>query len=203
MQVLKDNSKKIILEVARKEFLKIGFRHTSMREIASKSEIGLSNIYNYFKNKDEILHVLVAPLLAAFEKIKEEHNKEKYLTIDAFFSRDYHEESVNMWLDLYKNFKEELFLVFHRSEGSKLASFKENMIDDVTDMSLTYFAEMKARYPKLHVNISDFFIGISISWWSSALEKLVADEFSEEEVTQFLHEYVEYSTAGWKSLMNV
>ena len=54
MQIQKDNIRKKILEVARSEFIAKGFKDTSMRTIAKKGEVNLSNIYNYFSNKDEI-----------------------------------------------------------------------------------------------------------------------------------------------------
>ena len=203
MQVLKVASKKKILEVAKVEFLRHGFQRTSMRLIAAKSNIGLSNIYNYFEGKNEIFRALVASLLAEFDKIKAAHNNDETLTTEVYFSKDYHAASVKMWLVLYKNYKEQLFLLFHKSEGSILANFKQCTVDDVTEISMEYFKEMKARYPDLNVNISDFFVRISIDWWLSALEKLVTQEFSEEEVERFMEEYTEYSTAGWRALMKV
>lgn len=54
MQIKKDNISKIILEISKDEFLANGFKNTSIRTISKKSGIGLSNIYNYYKNKDEI-----------------------------------------------------------------------------------------------------------------------------------------------------
>ncbi|MFA6871618.1 MAG: TetR/AcrR family transcriptional regulator [Bacteroidaceae bacterium] len=38
-----------------------------MRNIAKNTGVGLSNIYNYFKNKNEILEEVLKPLLQALE----------------------------------------------------------------------------------------------------------------------------------------
>mgnify|MGYP002470759756 FL=1 len=54
MQIPKDNIRNNILKAAENIFLEKGYSKTSMREIAAKSNVVLSNIYNYFKNKDEI-----------------------------------------------------------------------------------------------------------------------------------------------------
>ena len=52
MQIPKDNIRNNILKAAENIFLEKGYSKTSMREIAAKSNVVLSNIYNYFKNKD-------------------------------------------------------------------------------------------------------------------------------------------------------
>ena len=59
MRVLKDDKYKSILRAARKEFILRGFKDASMRTIAKDANVGLSNIYNYFKNKDEIFLEIV------------------------------------------------------------------------------------------------------------------------------------------------
>ena len=74
MQTQKTDIHKIILEVSRKEFLMHGFKDTSMRTIAKKSGVSLSNIYNYFKDKDEILQAVLQSLINYLSKIQTEHN---------------------------------------------------------------------------------------------------------------------------------
>ena len=51
MQYSKDDIQKEILKAAEKVFLENGFPKASMREIAQEAQVGLSNIYNYFKSK--------------------------------------------------------------------------------------------------------------------------------------------------------
>ena len=51
MQYPKDDIQKEILKAAEKVFLENGFPKASMREIAQEAQVGLSNIYNYFKNR--------------------------------------------------------------------------------------------------------------------------------------------------------
>ena len=59
MQKLKSDIQKTILDAAEYLFTRKGYKNTSMREIATKADVGLNNIYNYFSNKDEIFcHIL-------------------------------------------------------------------------------------------------------------------------------------------------
>jgi len=54
MQVLKDDIKRRILDVARQEFNSQGFAKASMRDIASKVGVGVGNLYNYYPGKDDL-----------------------------------------------------------------------------------------------------------------------------------------------------
>lgn len=60
MQYSKDDIQKEILKAAEKVFLENGFPKASMREIAQEAQVGLSNIYNYFKSKDDIFCTVTA-----------------------------------------------------------------------------------------------------------------------------------------------
>ena len=63
VQIKKDEIKNKILEVARTEFQEKGFANASMRKIAKKAGISVSNIYNYFKRKDEIFKEIIYPTI--------------------------------------------------------------------------------------------------------------------------------------------
>lgn len=74
MQIKKDYTREKIVEVARREFLSKGYAKTSTRDIATGAGIGVSNIYNYFKSKDELFRHIVAPLLSELERMMHEHH---------------------------------------------------------------------------------------------------------------------------------
>ena len=74
MQYSKGDIQKEILKAAEKVFLENGFPKASMREIAQEAQVGLSNIYNYFKNKDDIFCTVVRPVISAFDRMLHEHH---------------------------------------------------------------------------------------------------------------------------------
>ena len=51
--------KEQIVKAATELFSLYGFEHVSMRKIAEKIEYSPTTIYNYFKNKNELLYVLL------------------------------------------------------------------------------------------------------------------------------------------------
>nr|WP_315077486.1 helix-turn-helix domain-containing protein [uncultured Porphyromonas sp.] len=68
-----DRMREKILQVARAEFLEYGFRDASLRRIAVKTSISVSNIYNHYKSKDDLFRAVLHPywnlLLRCFESI--------------------------------------------------------------------------------------------------------------------------------------
>jgi len=48
-----------ILEAATKLFAEKGYDYTTLDEIAEKAEFGKGTIYNYFKSKEEIFHLII------------------------------------------------------------------------------------------------------------------------------------------------
>lgn len=82
MQTTKDYIRKLLLETAQKAFFEKGFKSVSMREISKLSGIGLSNIYNYYPCKDDLLVDVLRPLLAAMYRMLEDHNRPENFSLD-------------------------------------------------------------------------------------------------------------------------
>lgn len=63
---------------------------------------------------------------------------------------------------------------------------------------------LKQKYPRLHVEVSPFFMQIVCSMWSNVLFEIVRHEgLTEADITKFFAEYFDFSTAGWRKLMKV
>lgn len=61
MQIKKDEIYLRILSVSKRLFMNNGYEKTSLRMVANKCFISKSNIYRYFKSKEEIYETLVGP----------------------------------------------------------------------------------------------------------------------------------------------
>ena len=204
MQTQKTDIRKVILEIAKTEFLEKGFKNASMRTIAKKSGVGLSNIYNYFKNKNEIYVEVLSPLLNTFNNLLNEHNDNKHISLDIFSSEEYIQKQIDMFLNLILPFKKELKLLLFQSYGSSLENFKDEFTDKHTDLGLKYIQKMKEKYPQINNNISYFFIHTMSSWWLSIIGEIAThNELSNEDIEVFIAEYMAFGTAGWKKLMQI
>jgi AcrR family transcriptional regulator len=203
MKLKKDDIYKSVLTIAREEFFEKGYKDTSMRAIAQKAGVGLSNIYNYFTSKDDIFQEVLTPAIAALEKTMEEHHSEANISIDIFESQTYLKEQTQLFVEPILKFKDELRLLLFKSHGSSLEDFKERYIDSRTKAGLEHLTLMKEKYPHINIDISDFFVHTMSSWWINILGELVMHELETKELERFISEYIEFSAAGWKKLMNV
>lgn len=203
MQIQKKDIRKEILHIARKEFVTNGFKDASMRVIAKKADVGLSNIYNYFKNKDEIFCEVLSGVLQAMNRVIVEHNRSEYISIDIFTSEEYMRNQIDMFVELINNFKEDFNLLLFKSAGSSLENFKNEFIDKHTQIGIEYIAYMKKKYPEINGNISEFFIHTMSAWWMSIIGELVMHDLSYKAVEEFITEYMEFGTAGWERVMRV
>ncbi|MCL3781975.1 TetR/AcrR family transcriptional regulator [Prolixibacteraceae bacterium JC049] len=203
MQVQKDNIRKRILEVAGEEFLAKGFKAVSMRDLAKKTGVGLSNIYNYFQNKNEILKEVLQPLFSEFDRIMEEHNSVEFIDINIFTSSEYLYTHTQTYLNLIINYREELKLLLFHASGSQYENFREEFCNRHTVIGMEYMRSMKAKYPHINIEVSDFFIHTMSGWWMTILGEVVSHDLSPNEIEEFLSDYIAFGTAGWKQLMKV
>ena len=75
VQVLKKDIKEKILIMAKQELLRSDFCTLNLRELSRKSDVSLSNIYNYFENKNAILIAVLENLLQKFKEIDKKIEK--------------------------------------------------------------------------------------------------------------------------------
>lgn len=203
MQTKKESIRSEIVRVARREFLNKGFKETSMRVIAQEAGTSLSNIYNYYRSKDQLFSEVLAPAILAMERIFEDQNREAGLNIDFLRSGGFIPRFKRLITDLILQHREELNILFFKAQGSELESFRERLIERHTRGELDYLARFKAQYHEVEAGISDFFVHNMSSWWFSTLGELVMHELSRRQLECFITEYIEYATAGWKRLMGI
>lgn len=72
-QIKKEAVRKAILDSARRHFMQRGYSRTTLAQIAKGAKVTISNIYNYFASKLEIIYALYEPwLLERLEKLERE-----------------------------------------------------------------------------------------------------------------------------------
>lgn len=202
MRVLKDDKYRSILRAARKEFILRGFKDASMRTIAKNANVGLSNIYNYFKNKDEIFLEIVSPArddLFAF--VKDKHT-EKYIDFNFMSTRAYQEETVDVYIQLLIKYKEEIRLLLFYSQGSTMENFRETLTEYLTDVSNNHKAIVKNHYPQVQ-EVSSFFTHTLCAFMVSIVGEIVTHDMEKHKIREFFKEYFRFQIAGWRELTGI
>lgn len=202
MRVLKDDKYRSILRAARKEFILRGFKDASMRTIAKDANVGLSNIYNYFKNKDEIFLEIVSPArddLFAF--VKDKHT-EKYIDFNFMSTRAYQEETMDVYIQLLMKYKEEIRLLLFYSQGSTMENFRETLTEYLTDVSNNHKAIVKNHYPQVQ-EVSSFFTHTLCAFMVSIVGEIVTHDMEKHKIREFFREYFRFQIAGWRELTGI
>ncbi|MFV0418363.1 MAG: TetR/AcrR family transcriptional regulator [Dysgonomonas sp.] len=202
MRVLKDDKYKSILKAARKEFILKGFKDASMRIIAKDANVGLSNIYNYFTNKDEIFLEIVSPARdELFAFVKEKHT-EKYIDFNFMSTLAYQEETVDVYIQLLMKYKEEIRLLLFYSQGSTMENFRETLTEYLTDVSNNHKAIVKSHYPQVHA-VSSFFTHTLCAFMVSIVGEIVTHDMEKHKIREFFREYFRFQIAGWRELTGI
>ncbi|MGC3979542.1 MAG: TetR/AcrR family transcriptional regulator [Paludibacteraceae bacterium] len=203
MQIQKEEIRLKIIDIARDEFIINGFQDASLRVIAARAGITLSNIYNYFKNKDDLFTEIIKPTLEVIEQQMLDHNSEQNMTIDYFRSEQMQQTELLKMVALIESHRTYLQLLLFKSTGSSHANFREDMIRSSTLTGQEYLLVMKEKYPEISIDISPFFIHFMGSMWVNIMSEVVSHSLSHEQITKFISEYIAFGTAGWERIMKI
>ncbi len=200
---MKTGVKTEILKIAKKEFFDKGFNKTSMRVIAKKAGISLSNIYYYYENKDALFVEVIKPLKKILDNKFEEWYQidDSQIDLEAHTSKEYQEQSVKMLMDLTFKYKKEFYLLLFNSKGSKLENITKDYIERATQSSMEYINKLIKKYPDLNIQMSRLFIKTMSAYNFTIIGEIVSQDFNTNEINQFMKDLVLFNTSGWKGLI--
>lgn len=203
MQILKTDTRKRILAVSKKLFLKKGYRDTTTREIAREANVTLSNLYNYFSSKDELFNTLLKPATDALEAMLDERHGAKGTDISVIQADGYAEFELEEYMEIIRRHRSSLKLLLFHAQGSSLEGFKEYYVNKATRSVMTWFKEMKTKHPGINTGVSEFFIHLNNVWVFTLLEEILMHDLGEEETRSVLSDYVQFELVGWRKMMQI
>lgn len=201
MQIKKDDIEQQIAKAAKSLFLKKGYAQTSMRDIAEKAGVGLSNIYNYYACKDDLFGSIVAPAVNEFKRILAVYHNPQQMDITKQWMPEMSEQTAAEFNCIMLKYRDLLTLLLFKSAGSSQARFKEKFTDEATTLMLGYLEAMKQKYPALNWDFSAFFIHINTMQMFALLEEIIMHKIKPADTEQIFLEYVDYHNNGWKQLI--
>lgn len=203
MQILKDNIRSRILDVAKQQFELKGYSKTSMREIAESADVGVGNIYNYFASKDELFHEVVRPVLYALEAMLQEHHGIRGEDIMMMRSEKYLKSCIDEYVSLIDRHRELMEILLFHAQGSSLEHFRENYTDRSTELVKAWFASMRQKHPEINTAVSDFIIHLHTVWMFTMFEELLMHSISKKEMEAILHDYILFEIQGWRAIIKI
>jgi AcrR family transcriptional regulator len=195
MQYAKDEIRQRIIDVAREEFLEKGFEKASIRTITAKAKTSKSNLYNYFKDKDHMFYSVLEPTLTKIQNGLELAKSYSIANGVVAYTKEAQKHNAFMILEfVYENLADVKLLLF-QAQGSSLESFKDKTIDTFADILCSW---VKENAP--NKKVSRFFVRCISSFYLSAIEQLIINGVSKEQVKQN-DEFICFIYYGWNGIL--
>jgi len=125
----KEQKKRDIALGTKNLILKDGINNITISQIAKAAGIGKGTVYEYFKNKDEIVFELV-------EILMKEHNEQKELELDKLIST--REKVKSFFSFFYVDTDKELREIYKQFTAIALSSTNEDMLHFQTECYILY-----------------------------------------------------------------
>ena len=121
MQIQKEEVRNRIIEAAKQEFLRNGYRRTSMRTIAEQAGVTPGNIYAYFRGKADLLDVITRPTLEELNRLIAEVSK------GARISKPTILEMAEQITAVFLNNRTQFLILMNGCGGSKYEQIREQI----------------------------------------------------------------------------
>lgn len=201
MQVLKKEVKRVIQRNALEEFSKFGFEKSSMRRIATNSGFAVGNLYNYFKDKDELFASILEPITIPITDYLKLQESRDFLAPKESWSVEYHMEIASklvLFIDLNRELLE--ILVFH-SNGSSLENFVDSVIERYTDLSMLFLKKAGSVFPEINSDISRFTVHNLTSFMMTSILEILMHKIPLSKMSSYMSEVMTFMFYGWEAVM--
>ena len=165
-----------ILESARTEFLSLGFKEASLKNICMKAGVTTGALYKRYSGKDELFEAVVKQTMEDLEAVVAEKNK---IAVSQLTDRELVEawqmdEAQMMWwlAFLYERY-DDFVLLLRASSGSSYQDFANNWVEQMNEATYSYYEEAYRRgiVSSLHTK-EEMHILIS-AYWTTIYEPFI------------------------------
>lgn len=201
---MKDDEIKVkIAEVAKQEFLELGYVDASMRNISAKAGLTTGSLYNRFKDKAELFDYIVGDsareVLDTFANFNSAYNVEQH---SGKSDADEYENSAMKFLidKMFDNY-DAFDLVVNKGVGSPYENFMERLISIATENTKNFVVAHKDS------NVNNFVVENLTHLLNVALFDAIAEIFrkhySREEADFYMKNIFCFYNAGWNKILNL
>ncbi len=188
MQILKDDIREKIIATATRLFYDQGYAETSMRRIANGIGMSVSNLYKYFKNKEDLFGEIVKgyhmQYLAGFKQFVSHDEKDNF-----------NEGGNNMLAHtLFNSIKADpikFVLLMDKSKGTRYANFKEDIVSTLSDHILRGISQTNKQEYMVRFLVCNFF---------NSIVEVAKDYKNDKWAFKNLNLLVKYHMNGMKAL---
>jgi AcrR family transcriptional regulator len=200
MQTPKEPNRINIIASARKEFVKAGYEKASMRRIAKNAGISTSNIYNYFKSKEEILETILKPALEGVEKGISLVSDDDYIERRLQFSYETLRARFNVALDFVDEHRLLFQLLICKTTSSKYERYLDELTDQVTQINLRQLEYFKKNHG-IVLETNEFFVRNLVSFFFNIFVEMIRKDIPKAEIVKIEDQFLKFLHFGSKAIL--
>ena len=172
------------------------FEKASIRKIAEASGTSKSNIYNYFKNKDDLFCSVLMPTMNTVNKAIQHKNGEYADGIKQEYNLESQKKIIEIIMSYVFQNKDDFILLLFKSGGSSYESFRDKIKYLYTDIMLNW---LSISYPDK--DISRFFVEAVADFYINTISQLINKEITMVEIEQYFNEFLFFVYGGWNRIL--
>lgn len=197
MQFPKELIRKDIIDAARKDFERFGFEKASIRNITAEAKTSKSNFYNYFADKDSLFRAIVEETRECMMERIREIRTEKGSPNGQKYSIEAQRDAIRAVMEYIYNREADFILLFFRSAGSSLSSFKDELAEALADVLQDWMGAVSQRGQ----GVSRFFIRSVAGFYVDSIMRLLREGKTKREAAAHLDEFLKFVYGGWSGLL--
>jgi AcrR family transcriptional regulator len=201
-----DLTKERILECAKEEFLKKGYREAQLKDIASAAKVTTGAIYRHFESKEELFYALVQEVyeytFGMMEHIEVQDNADDIIdTLQADSTEQSYQTAMGFVGYMYEHLSE-FRLLLKYSAGSKVENFIEEASKRYTKHNAA-FAEKLYENGIAHNLPSELDIHIITTSYITAICECIMHDVPYEQAGQYVKNIITFHHYGWYGLLGI
>ncbi len=200
-----EQTHKNILESAKKQFKKKGFRDASIRNICKDAGVTNGAFYAHFKSKEDLFDCIVKPGIDGLLQMyagEEEQYVEVNSAEEVVKAFDGAYASSKKLIDYLFENRETFLLIFESGGGTVYESFAEELIQTEADNSLYFFEKCKP-YVNNKDSISENLVRMTASYIIDTVFYGLKQGMDLDRIHREAMLMSEFCTAGYRKLLGI
>ena len=196
----KTATNKKIIACMREEFLTYGYEKASLNRIAKNVGISTAGLYRHFAGKEAMFGFLVEDTLKDLQRLEKESSAQ--MSGDITVYSPFREEYLIPWVDFIYDHYEGFRLLLCCSEGSRYASFEEDLIAGEAASNKQY-AHMLEQNGISVQPLTDMEWYLLSAGYIHALFEMVRQGLSREEAARHMEFIRTLLYPGWQKIFGL
>lgn len=191
-------TRELLMEKAKREFLEKGYMKSSLRRICSEAGVTTGALYFFFKDKEDLFGALVDSFIAQLSGLLNQHFEEENALLSQIPGYEHSEGDHDHFAELlvrhlYDNY-DVVILLIKKSQGSRYENFPDRITELLEKRYLSFLSEYVERHGLPAPEA--FFVHFIIHTAVDSLVQLLLNEKDVERAVVIQKKLLEFVVAG-------